>query len=122
MKEKALKTLQRITSLFDEAFRDLGDAPGMARVKANLFVNTWQGAIVVARAGAYRQSLPLSQRDRPSLLLIQECWSQLDSSWSLSYSENGAPATRSAKFGGVNPSTYRMPKSRRMLSTAVIGF
>ena len=27
------------------------DAPGMARVKANLFVNTWQGAIVVARAG-----------------------------------------------------------------------
>ena len=31
--------------------RDLGDAPGMARVKANLFVNTWQGAIVVARAG-----------------------------------------------------------------------
>jgi hypothetical protein len=27
------------------------DAPGMARVRANLFVNTWQGAIVVARAG-----------------------------------------------------------------------
>jgi hypothetical protein len=51
MKEKALKTLQRITSLFDEAVRDLGDAPRMARVKANLFVNTRQGAIVVARAG-----------------------------------------------------------------------
>ena len=51
MKEKALKTLQRITTLFDEAFRDLGDALGMARVKANLFVNTWQGAIMVARAG-----------------------------------------------------------------------
>jgi hypothetical protein len=51
MKEKALKTLQRITSLFDEAFRDLGDAPGMARMKANLFANTLQGAIVVARAG-----------------------------------------------------------------------
>jgi hypothetical protein len=49
MKEKALKTLQRITSLFDEAFRDLGDAPRMARVKASLFVNTRQGAIVVAR-------------------------------------------------------------------------
>jgi hypothetical protein len=29
----------------------LGDAPGMARVKANLFVNSWQGAILVARAG-----------------------------------------------------------------------
>ena len=126
MKEKALKILKRITSLFDEAFLDLGEAPGMARVKAKLFVSAWQGAIVVARggrrAGAYRQSLPLSQRDRPSLLLIQECWSQRDSSWSFSYSENGAPATRSAKFGGVNPSTYRMPKSRRMLSTAVIGF
>jgi hypothetical protein len=51
MKEKALKTLQRIISHFDEAFRDLGDAPGMARVKANLFVNTWQGAVVLARAG-----------------------------------------------------------------------
>ena len=52
MKEKAQReTLQRITSLLDEAFRDLGDAPGMARVKANLFVNTWQGAIMVARAG-----------------------------------------------------------------------
>ena len=51
MNEKALKTLQRIISLFDEAFRDLGDAPGMARVKANRFVNTWQGAIVLARAG-----------------------------------------------------------------------
>jgi len=50
LKEKALKTPKRFTSLFDEAFRDLGDAPGMARVKANLFVNTWQGAIVVARA------------------------------------------------------------------------
>jgi hypothetical protein len=51
MKEKGLKTLQRITSLFEEAFRDLGDAPGIVRVRANLFVNTWQGAIVVARAG-----------------------------------------------------------------------
>jgi len=58
----------------------------------------------------------------PLSCLIQECWSWRDSSWSFSYSGNGAPARRSAKFGGVNPSTYRMPKSRRMLSTAVIGF
>jgi hypothetical protein len=42
---------QPITSVFDESFRDLGDDPGMARVKANFFVNTWQGAIVVAGAG-----------------------------------------------------------------------
>ena len=45
MKEKALKTLQRITSLLDEAFRDLGETPGMARVKANLFVSAWQGGV-----------------------------------------------------------------------------
>ncbi len=118
MKEKALKTLQRITSLFDEAFRDLGDAPGMARVKANLFVNTWQGAIVVARAGegsgAYRQSLPLSQRDRPSLLLIQECWSKRDSSWSLSYSENGASSDEVCEIWRrepLNVSNAKIPKN-----------
>ena len=49
-------------------------------------------------------------------------WSKRGSSCSFTYSENGAPATRSAKFGGVKPSTYRIPKSRRMLSIAVIGF
>ena len=79
MKEKALKTLQRITSLFDEAFRDLGGAAGMARMKANLFVNTWQGAIVVARSGEGLEHigrvLRYLQRDRPSLLLTQRCWS-----------------------------------------------
>ncbi|HEY1904237.1 MAG TPA: hypothetical protein VGG56_17535 [Terracidiphilus sp.] len=35
----------------EDGFRDLGEAPGMARVEANLFVSAWQGAIVVARAG-----------------------------------------------------------------------
>jgi hypothetical protein len=48
---------QPITSLFDEAFRDSGDALGMARVKANLFVNTWQGAIVVARTGEWLEHI-----------------------------------------------------------------
>ena len=98
----------------------------MARVKANLFVNKWQGDIVVARAGEGLEHIGrvfrYLKRDRPSLLLIRECWSKRGSSCSFCYSENGAPATRSAKFGGVNPSTYRMPKSRRMLSTVVIGF
>ena len=51
MKEKALKLLQRTTSLFEKAFRDLGEPPVIARAKANLFVNSWQGAIVIARAG-----------------------------------------------------------------------
>src|SRR6476660_2748450 len=37
------------------------------------------------------------------------------------YSGNGAFAKRSAKFGAVNPSTYRMPKSRRILSKLVAG-
>ena len=51
MKERALKFLQRTTSLFEKAFRDLGEPPMIARAKANLFVNSWQGAIVIARAG-----------------------------------------------------------------------
>jgi len=28
----------------------LGESPMIARVKANLFVNSWQGAVVIARA------------------------------------------------------------------------
>jgi len=40
-----------MTSLFDRAFRELGEPPATARMKANLSVNAWQGAIVVARAG-----------------------------------------------------------------------
>jgi hypothetical protein len=52
MKDRALKTLQRMTSLFDKAFRDLGEPHAIARMKANLFVvNAGQGTIVVARAG-----------------------------------------------------------------------
>src|SRR5580700_2636213 len=38
------------------------------------------------------------------------------------YSENGAFATTSAKLGDVYPSTYRMPKSRTMLSKVDSGF
>jgi TetR/AcrR family transcriptional regulator, transcriptional repressor for nem operon len=51
MKQRALKFLQRTTSLIDKAFREFGEPPAAARMKANLFVNAWQGAIVVARAG-----------------------------------------------------------------------
>ena len=51
MKEKAFKLLQRITSLFETTFRDLGEPPAIALAKANLLVNSWQEAIVVARAG-----------------------------------------------------------------------
>lgn len=51
MKQRALKFLQLTTSLFEKAFRDLGEPPMIARVKANLFVNSWQGAVVIARAG-----------------------------------------------------------------------
>jgi hypothetical protein len=43
MKEKAFKLLQRITSLFETTFRDLGEPPAIALAKANLFVNSWQG-------------------------------------------------------------------------------
>jgi TetR/AcrR family transcriptional regulator, transcriptional repressor for nem operon len=51
MKQRALKFLQRTASLTEKALRDLGEPPVIARVKANLFVNSWQGAIVIARAG-----------------------------------------------------------------------
>ena len=51
MKQRALKFLQRTTSLIEKALRDLGEPPVIARVKANLVVNSWQGAIVIARAG-----------------------------------------------------------------------
>ena len=103
--ERAIKT----TEEFWQKWTQLNCLALLAKISTNHVICMW---------------CPIHARhqDRPSLLLIQECWSQRDSSWGLSYSENGAPATRSAKFGGVNPSTYRMPKSRRMLSTAVIGF
>jgi hypothetical protein len=48
---RALKFLQRTTSLIEKALRDLGEPPVIARVKANLVVNSWQGAIVIARTG-----------------------------------------------------------------------
>src|SRR5271168_4459798 len=37
MKEKAFKLFQRITSLFETTFRDLGEPPAIALAKANLF-------------------------------------------------------------------------------------
>lgn len=51
MKQRALNFLQKTTSLIEMALRDLGEPPVIARVKANLVVNSWQGAIVTARAG-----------------------------------------------------------------------
>jgi TetR/AcrR family transcriptional repressor of nem operon len=51
MKAKARQILQRSTGLLEKALSDLGNPPAIARAKANLFVNSWQGAIVVARAG-----------------------------------------------------------------------
>jgi TetR/AcrR family transcriptional regulator, transcriptional repressor for nem operon len=51
MKEQALKLLQRTTALFEKAFRDMKEPTPIARAKANLFINAWQGAVVVARAG-----------------------------------------------------------------------
>jgi len=63
MKENAFKLLQRIISLFETTFRDLGESPAIAQAKANLFVNSWQGAIVVARAGGGLKHLRKVFRD-----------------------------------------------------------
>jgi TetR/AcrR family transcriptional regulator, transcriptional repressor for nem operon len=63
MKENAFKLLQRIISLLETTFRDLGEPPSIALAKANLFVNSWQGAIVVARAGGGLEHLRRVFRD-----------------------------------------------------------
>jgi TetR/AcrR family transcriptional regulator, transcriptional repressor for nem operon len=63
MKQRALKFLQRTSSLFEKAFHDLGESPAIARMKANLFVNAWQGAIVVARAGGGLEHIGRVVRD-----------------------------------------------------------
>jgi len=57
MKEKAFELLQRITNLFETAFRDLGEPPAIALAKANLFVNSWQGPLwSLARAADWNTS------------------------------------------------------------------
>ena len=53
MKEKALKTLQRITAFFTRRFGIWETRSGMARVKADFFVNPWQGAIVAGEGLEY---------------------------------------------------------------------
>ena len=51
MKDQALRFLQRTTALFEKTFRDKQEPAALARAKASLFVNAWQGAVVMARAG-----------------------------------------------------------------------
>jgi TetR/AcrR family transcriptional repressor of nem operon len=63
MKKEAFKLLQRIASLLETTFRDLGQPPAIAQAKADLFVNSWQGAIVVARAGGGLKHLRKVFRD-----------------------------------------------------------
>jgi hypothetical protein len=72
MKEKALKNVQRTTSLLMRHFGIWGCPWDGAREGKSLrqyMVGCHCGRTGRRRAGAYRQSLPLSQRDRPSLLL-----------------------------------------------------
>ena len=52
VKEQSLQFLERVNTLFEKAFRDLHESPSAARTKAVLLVNAWQGAVVIARAGA----------------------------------------------------------------------
>ncbi len=52
VKEKSLEFLERVSALFERAFRDLNASPSAAHARAALFVNAWQGAVVIARAGA----------------------------------------------------------------------
>jgi TetR/AcrR family transcriptional repressor of nem operon len=51
MKERTLQFLNRTATLFERAFREMQDPPDIAKAKAALFVNAWQGSVVVAKAG-----------------------------------------------------------------------
>lgn len=51
MRAKAFEYLKETEGLFKAAFLELGDPPFLARSKAVVFVNAWQGAVVMARAG-----------------------------------------------------------------------
>ena len=51
MRAQAFSYLEETENLFEAAFRDMGDSPSLSRAKAIVFVNTWQGAVVGARAG-----------------------------------------------------------------------
>jgi AcrR family transcriptional regulator len=51
MKERSIQFLNRAATLFERAFREMRDPPAIAKAKAALFVNSWQGCVVVARAG-----------------------------------------------------------------------
>lgn len=51
MQQEALALLRKSETLFMQAFLDLLDSPNLARTKATIFVSSWQGAVVVSRAG-----------------------------------------------------------------------
>jgi TetR/AcrR family transcriptional regulator, transcriptional repressor for nem operon len=68
MKQRALKFLQRTRGLFEKAFRDSGESPAIARMKANLLVNAWQGSIVVARAGGGLEHIGKVFRDLKAMV------------------------------------------------------
>ena|ERR1700733_6738357 len=103
-------------------------APSPATVKKLPMcgINTLRGEVLLSRVRESGEICGRKGVPKANTLMVAASSSMTSwlggSSCSSSYSENGAPATRSAKFGGVNPSTYRMPKSRRILSIAVIGF
>lgn len=52
VKQSSLKFLTRVTLLLQQTFRELKMSPSASRAKASLFVNAWQGAVVITRAGA----------------------------------------------------------------------
>jgi AcrR family transcriptional regulator len=51
MKKRSVQFLNRTATLFERAFTDMRDPPAIAKAKAALFVNSWQGSVVVAKAG-----------------------------------------------------------------------
>ena len=52
VKQSSLEFLARVTLVLQQTFRELKMSSSASRAKATLSVNAWQGAVVIARAGA----------------------------------------------------------------------
>lgn len=82
MRKGAFALLKETEDLFEKAFLDLMYTPSLARAKAIVFVSSWQGAVVVARAGGGIQH-------------IEKVFRSLRSTLKLGASETKGPAVRS---------------------------
>lgn len=70
MKKQTLEAVQKTTSLFERAFRDLRQTPALSKAKAQIFVSARQGAVVVARSGEGLKHIERVFRSLKDILLL----------------------------------------------------